>query len=96
MPLPSHVRLLDASRSDDFDPVDRLAFEIALASSLRRGDLVLCVAGDTVPTDGVVVEGRASLSIVSENHADAETCERLRVRRGSRLASGYLVVRVTE
>lgn len=95
MRLPSHVRLLDASRAGDQEPVDKLAFEIALASSLRRGDLVLCVEGDTVPTDGVVVEGRASLALLSGGAPEPEAHEHLSVRRGCRLASGYLVVRVT-
>lgn len=35
--------------------------ELVHASQLRRGDLVLVVAGDTIPADGVVVAGIASV-----------------------------------
>jgi high-affinity K+ transport system ATPase subunit B len=66
---------------------------------LNGGDLVLCTSGEVVPRDGVVVEGHAAV-----NSADAEnwrlsppvlTGPGLLVREGSRLVSGYVVVRVT-
>jgi high-affinity K+ transport system ATPase subunit B len=98
MPLSTHVRLLDASEPGFDGPVDKLAFEMVLASRLKAGDLVLCTEGDFVPADGVVVEGIASIAErgVAEDGVDGAplTGPRLRVQRGLRLLSGYLVVRV--
>ena len=98
MPLSTHVRLLDASEPGFEGPIDKLAFEMVLKSRLKAGDLVLCTPGDVVPADGVVVEGIASIA----EHGSPEgrigsaplTGPRLRVSRGLRLLSGYLVVRV--
>jgi hypothetical protein len=89
MPLSSHVRLLDASASNspaeaEYEgPIDKLAFELVLATRLRPGDLVLCTAGDVIPRDGIVVEGTA-LGVPGAPF----------VRRGTRLLSGYIVLRV--
>jgi len=82
MPMSTHVRRLDASEADYDGPIDKLAFELVLATRLRVGDLILCTAGDVVPADGVVVEGTA-------NMASGPL-----VRRGTRLASGYIVLRI--
>jgi cation transport ATPase len=87
MGLPSHVRLLDASR-DTEDAIDLLAFEIVRVSSLRRGDLVLCTPGDIVP-DGVVVEGAATLT------ADEVVDGGCEVRGGLMVLRGHLVVRIS-
>jgi len=54
-----------------------------LATRLKAGDLVLCTAGDIVPADGVVIEGTAVLAAGDPL-----------VRRGTRLISGYIVLRV--
>lgn len=89
MGLPSHVRLLDASR-DHEDPIDLLAFEIVRVSSLRHGDLVLCTPGDVVPGDGVVVEGSATLT------ADEVVDDGCIVQRGLTVLRGHLVVRITD
>ena len=92
MGLPSHVRLLDASRDDGEDPIDLLAFEIVRVSSLRRGDLVLCTPGDIVPGDGVVVEGSATLAVDESNGGIVDGgCA---VRRGMTVLNGHLVVRI--
>jgi K+-transporting ATPase ATPase B chain len=92
MGLPSHVRLLDASRDDGEDPIDLLAFEIVRVSSLRRGDLVLCTPGDVVPGDGVVVEGSATLSADETRAAIIDGgCA---VRRGMTVLRGHVVIRI--
>ncbi len=82
MPMSTHVRRLDASEADYDGPIDKLSFELVLATRLRAGDLILCTAGDVVPADGVVVEGTA------------DTVVGPLVRRGTRLASGYIVLRI--
>jgi high-affinity K+ transport system ATPase subunit B len=87
----THVRLLDASMPEHDGPIDKLAFEIAKVSRLKAGDLVLCARGDVIPTDGVVVEGVAS---VTSGGDEAWTGSPLRVDRGLELTSGYLVVRL--
>src|SRR5437588_6231716 len=48
-----------AKRLDD--PTDRLSVEPIPADRLQRGDVVLCVPGDTIPGDGEVIEGVASV-----------------------------------
>lgn len=95
---PSHVRRLDASDRDDQEPIDKLAFEIVLASSLNDGDLVLCTEGDFVPMDGLVVDGRATIDESPRRSPEPSppviTAAGLRIRQGTRLRSGYVVVRV--
>ena len=81
MAASSHVRLLDASHPEHSGPIDMLAYEIALVSSLKPGDLVLCAAGERIPVDGVVIEGTAD---VGEH-----------VVRGEPVPAGYVVLRVT-
>ena len=58
---PTHVRLLDASRTEPPEPIDRLAYEVRLAASLRPGDLILCTAGEVIPADATVVDGSGTL-----------------------------------
>ena len=97
---PSHVRRLDASDSDDHEPIDKFAFEIVLASSLHDGDLVLCTEGDVVPMDGLVIDGRATIDDAPRRSVQPSrqviTGAGLRIRQGTRLRSGYVVVRVTD
>lgn len=95
MPLSTHVRLLDASEPDHEGLIDKLAFELVLATRLKAGDLVLCTAGDVVPADGVVVEGLATIEDGGRRGpSPIVTARRLLVRRGTHLASGYIILRV--
>jgi K+-transporting ATPase ATPase B chain len=71
-----------------------------VASALRKGDLVLVEAGDTIPADGEIVEGVAS---VDESAITGESApviresggDRSAVTGGTRVLSDWLVVRVT-
>jgi K+-transporting ATPase ATPase B chain len=88
---PVHAkRLLGADRSD---------YRLVDAGSLRRSDVVLVEAGDTIPADGTVIEGTAS---VSEAAVTGESAPVLRaagsafsfVHCGTQVLSDWLVVRV--
>ncbi|MDQ7833198.1 MAG: potassium-transporting ATPase subunit KdpB [Desulfovibrionaceae bacterium] len=69
------------------------------ADSLRRGDVVLVTAGDTIPCDGEILEGIAS---VDESAITGESAPVIReaggdksaVTGGTRLLSDWLVLRV--
>nr|WP_276602595.1 potassium-transporting ATPase subunit KdpB [Nannocystis pusilla] len=69
------------------------------ASALRRGDFVLILAGDTVPGDGDVVEGIAS---VDESAVTGESApviresggDRSAVTGGTRVLSDWIVVEI--
>jgi K+-transporting ATPase ATPase B chain len=75
-------------------------FESVTSSVLRKGDLFLVEAGDTIPADGEVVEGVAS---VDESAITGESApviresggDRSAVTGGTRLLSDWLVVRLT-
>lgn len=70
------------------------------ADSLRRGDIVLIEAGDTIPADGEVIDGVAS---VDESAITGESAPVIResggdfsaVTGGTRVLSDWIVVRVT-
>ncbi len=70
------------------------------ASQLRRGDLVVCEAGDAIPSDGEVIEGIAS---VDESAITGESApviresggDRSAVTGGTRVLSDRIVVRIT-
>ena len=70
------------------------------APILRRGDLVLCLPGDIIPSDGEVVEGVAS---VDESAITGESApvvresggDRSAVTGGTKVLSDYLVIRIT-
>ncbi len=70
------------------------------ASSLRKGDLVLCEPGDFVPCDGDVIEGVAS---VDESAITGESApviresggDRSAVTGGTRVLSDWIVVLIT-
>ncbi|HTJ41294.1 MAG TPA: potassium-transporting ATPase subunit KdpB [Kofleriaceae bacterium] len=76
------------------------AVEEIPSSRLRVGDLVRVEAGDTIPTDGDVIEGAASIDesaitgesapVIRESGGD-----RSAVTGGTRVLSDWLVVRVT-
>jgi K+-transporting ATPase ATPase B chain len=74
--------------------------ERVLASSLVRGDLVVCEAGDVIPSDGDIVEGVAS---VDESAITGESApviresggDRSAVTGGTRVLSDRIVVAIT-
>ncbi|MDI3288001.1 potassium-transporting ATPase subunit KdpB [Polyangium sp. 15x6] len=71
------------------------------SSTLRRGDIVLVEAGNTIPSDGEVLEGVAS---VDESAITGESApviresggDRSAVTGGTRVLSDWLIVRITE
>ncbi|MFC7327639.1 potassium-transporting ATPase subunit KdpB [Marinactinospora rubrisoli] len=73
---------------------------VVLATRLAVGDLVVCEAGDTIPSDGDVVEGVAS---VDESAVTGESApviresggDRCAVTGGTRVLSDRIVVRIT-
>jgi K+-transporting ATPase ATPase B chain len=75
-------------------------YQLIEACALKRGDCVLIEANDTIPADGEVVEGVAS---VNESAVTGESAPVLReaggdfssVTGGTRVLSDWLVVRVT-
>jgi K+-transporting ATPase ATPase B chain len=85
--------LLDEPRRDS-------RFRVVGAPSLKRGDVVLVKAGDTVPGDGEVIEGVAS---VDESAITGESApviresggDRSSVTGGTRVLSDWLVVRIS-
>ena len=85
-------RLRSADRQGAFDTVD--------APDLRIGDLVLVAAGETIPGDGEVVEGVAS---VNESAITGESAPVIRESGGDRSAvtggtlvlSDWLVIRIS-
>lgn len=70
------------------------------ASQLKKGDLVVCEAGDAIPGDGEVVEGIAS---VDESAITGESApviresggDRSAVTGGTRVLSDRIVIRIT-
>ncbi len=74
--------------------------EMILATKLRRGDVVICEAGDTIPSDGEVVEGIASIDesaitgesapVIRESGGD-----RSAVTGGTKVISDRIVIRIT-
>ncbi|TFE70908.1 K+-transporting ATPase subunit B [Methylacidiphilum sp. Yel] len=73
---------------------------IVNASELKKGDLVVCVAGDTIPSDGEVVEGAAT---VDESAITGESApviresggDRSAVTGGTRVISDRIVIKIT-
>ena len=69
------------------------------ASTLRKGDIILCEAGDSIPADGEVVGGVAS---VDESAITGESApvireaggDRSSVTGGTRVLSDWLIIRV--
>lgn len=74
--------------------------ETVPAAQLRRGDVVVCEAGDIIPADGEAIEGIAS---VDESAITGESApviresggDRCAVTGGTRVISDRIVVRVT-
>jgi len=75
-------------------------FYIVQATDLRRGDVLLVTAGDTIPADGEVIEGVAS---VDESAITGESAPVIRESGGdfcavtgsTRVLSDWIVMRVT-
>ena len=76
------------------------AEELVAASELNKGDLVVCEAGDLIPSDGEIIEGIAS---VDESAITGESApviresggDRSAVTGGTRVLSDRIVVRIT-
>lgn len=74
--------------------------DIVSATSLRKGDIVLVESGDFIPSDGVVIEGVAS---VDESAITGESApviresggDRSAVTGGTRVLSDWIKVRIT-
>jgi K+-transporting ATPase ATPase B chain len=64
------------------DPEDN-NYELVLGTELKRGDVVLCEAGDVIPGDGDVIEGIAS---VDESAITGESAPVIRESGGDRCA----------
>ena len=81
-------------------PGDRSVTETVPAPALRRGDLVLCLPGDVIPSDGEVVEGVAS---VDESAITGESApvvresggDRSAVTGGTKVLSDHLVIQIS-
>ena len=74
--------------------------ELVPAAELAKGDLVVCEAGDFIPSDGDIIEGVAS---VDESAITGESApviresggDRSAVTGGTRVLSDRIVVRIT-
>jgi K+-transporting ATPase ATPase B chain len=89
----TQAKILRSPRRDA--PVENIA-----STALRRGDVVLVEAGDTIPVDGEVIEGVAA---VDESAVTGESApviresggDRSAVTGGTRVLSDWLIIRVT-
>src|SRR5579871_5643954 len=74
--------------------------KVVPSSQLRKGDFFICEAGDTIPMDGEIVEG---LATIDESAITGESApviresggDRSSVTGGTRLLSDSIIVRVT-
>jgi len=94
MTLPCYVRRLDAPDPEDSGPISKFGFDLVLSSSLAPGDLVLCCAGELVPADGSIVEGVMCFEHAPGASPILAARSSRRVLAGTRLRSGYLILRV--
>lgn len=70
------------------------------SSSLRKGDIFICVAGDVIPTDGEIIEG---LATIDESAITGESAPVIReaggdkssVTGGTKVLSDHIKVQVT-
>lgn len=75
-------------------------YERVAASDLRVGDVVICEAGDTIPSDGEVIEGIASVNEAAITGESAPVIresggDRSAVTGGTQVLSDRIVVRIT-
>jgi K+-transporting ATPase ATPase B chain len=74
--------------------------EVVLATDLRKGDIIVCDAGDIIPADGDVIEGIAS---VDESAITGESApviresggDRCAVTGGTKVISDRIIIKVT-
>ncbi len=74
--------------------------ELVLAPDLRKGDIVICEAGDVIPADGDVIDGIAS---VDESAITGESApviresggDRCAVTGGTKVISDQIIIKVT-
>ena len=76
------------------------AYTLAPSASLRKGDVVLVEAGDTIPADGEVIDGIASVNEAAITGESAPVIresggDRSAVTGGTQVLSDWIVVRVT-
>jgi K+-transporting ATPase ATPase B chain len=82
------------------DPAQREAWAKVAGATLRKGDLVLVEAGDTIPGDGEAIEGAATVNEAAITGESAPVIreaggDRSSVTGGTRVLSDWLVVRIT-
>ncbi|GLH79820.1 potassium-transporting ATPase ATP-binding subunit [Bradyrhizobium sp. SSBR45G] len=90
----SQAKLLTGS-----SPADR-AFRLVSGTSLKVGDIVLVEAGDTIPSDGEVIEGVASVNEAAITGESAPVIresggDRSAVTGGTQVLSDWIRVRIT-
>lgn len=91
------AKRLDAT---DGGAPDITRFEAVSATSLRRGDLVVCFPSDIIPSDGEVFQG---VAYVDESAITGESApviresggDRSAVTGGTRVLSDFLIIRIT-
>lgn len=76
------------------------AFELVPGTSLKVGDIVLVEAGDTIPSDGEVIEGVASVNEAAITGESAPVIresggDRSAVTGGTQVLSDWICVRIT-
>jgi K+-transporting ATPase ATPase B chain len=81
-------------------PDNHEVFEGVPASDLRPGDLVVCEAGDLIPSDGEIIEGIASVNEAAVTGESAPVIresggDRSAVTGGTTLISDRIIVRIT-
>ena len=79
---------------------DRKYFETVAGTSLKVGDVVLVEAGDTIPSDGEVIEGVASVNEAAITGESAPVIrefggDRSAVTGGTQVLSDWIRVRIT-
>jgi K+-transporting ATPase ATPase B chain len=79
---------------------DRASFETVPATDLAVGDTVVVEAGDTIPSDGEVIEGVASVNEAAITGESAPVIresggDRSAVTGGTQVLSDWIVVRIT-
>jgi K+-transporting ATPase ATPase B chain len=85
---------------DTAAPVETLRTEAVPAPALRKGDVVLIVAGEMIPGDGEVIEGVASVDEAAITGESAPVIresggDRSAVTGGTKVISDWIKVRIT-